>query len=68
MRTPNGLFYGETGRYPICLNSYIRCTNYLLKIVRMEENRPPFRAHRMLSVSDAKGKTNLGLGYSTDAV
>ena len=41
MRTPNDLVYGKTGRYPIYLNSYIRCTNYSLKIVRMEEHRLP---------------------------
>ena len=56
MRTPNDLVYGETGRYPIYLNSCIRCTNYWLKIVRMEENRLPYKAYKMLSVLDARGK------------
>ena len=51
-RTPNDIVYGETGRYPIYLNSYIRCPSYWLKIVRTEENRLPYKAYKMLSVLD----------------
>ena len=52
---PNDLVCGETGRYPIYLNSYIRCTNYWLKIVRMEEHRLPYKAYKR-SVLYARGK------------
>jgi hypothetical protein len=28
LRTPNDLVYGDTGRYPIVINSVIRCVKY----------------------------------------
>ncbi|WP_419612590.1 hypothetical protein, partial [Thiolapillus sp.] len=35
MRTPNDLVYGETDRFPITLNSAIRCIRYWLKLTCM---------------------------------
>jgi len=55
-RTPNDLIYGEFGRYPIYLNSYIRCIRYWLKLTRMSESRLPFKAYKMLYILDSKGK------------
>ena len=57
LRTPNDLVYGDLGRYPIYLNSYVRCINYWLKLTRMEEHRLPFKAYKMLHNLDEKGKT-----------
>ena len=47
MRTPNDLVYGETGRYPIYVNWYVRTISYWLKMYRMEEQRLLYRAHAM---------------------
>ena len=58
MRTPNDLVYGETNRYPIVLNSVIRCIRYWLKLTRMEEHRYPKKAYKMLRVFDERGKHN----------
>ena len=58
MRTPNDLVYGELGRYPIFINSSVRCIRYWLKLIRMEENRLPFKAYQMLYKLDEKGKVN----------
>ena len=33
MRTPNDLVYGETNRYPLFVNSAVRCIRYWLKSV-----------------------------------
>jgi hypothetical protein len=74
MQTPNDLAYGETNRYPIYLNSAIRCISYWLKITQMEDSRLPRKAYKMLHDLDARGKTNwvsklrvklydLGFGY-----
>lgn len=55
-RTPNDLVYGELGRYPIYLNSYIKCIKYWLKLVCMNENRLPAVAYKTLRDLDNKGK------------
>lgn len=58
MRTPNDLVYGETNRYPIYINSTIRCIRYWLKLTRMDNHRLPRKAYRMLHDLDEKGKRN----------
>jgi hypothetical protein len=55
-RTPNDLIYGELGRFPIYLNSYVKCIKYWLKLVHMNENRLPLKAYKTLCELDAKGK------------
>eukprot|EP00745_Piridium_sociabile_P017375 TRINITY_DN26146_c0_g1_i13.p1 TRINITY_DN26146_c0_g1~~TRINITY_DN26146_c0_g1_i13.p1 ORF type:complete len:408 (-),score=12.07 TRINITY_DN26146_c0_g1_i13:7-1098(-) len=55
-RTPNDLVYGELGRYPIYVNSYMKCIKYWLKLVRMSDNRLPAKAYRLLYDLDMRGK------------
>ena len=61
-RTPNDMImiYGEFGRFPIYLSSYVSCIRYWLKLTRMEEKRIPFKCYKMLLGLDAKGKKILG--------
>ena len=47
-RTPNDMVYGETGRFPVFINAQIRVVRYWLKILKMDENRLPKRAYRMM--------------------
>ena len=56
MRTPNDLVYGETNRYPLFVNSAVRCIRYWLKLTRMEASKLPSKAYRILHVLDARGK------------
>ena len=56
LRTPNDFLYGDLDRYPIYLNSYVRCISYWLKVLRMNECRLPFKAYKMLYFLDEKGK------------
>ena len=58
MRTPNDLVYGETNRYPIFLNSAIKCIRYWLKVTRMNDSRLPYKAYKMLYDLDSRGKSN----------
>ena len=58
MRTPNDLVYGETHRYPLYVNSAVRCIRYWLKLTRMEESKLPNKAYRMLYILDELGKRN----------
>ena len=47
-RTPNDMVYGETGRYPVSINTQIRVVKYWLRILNMDEDRLPKRVYRML--------------------
>ena len=51
MRTPNDLVYGETNRYPIYINSAIRCIQYWFKLLRMNNDRLPRKAYDNYVVS-----------------
>ena len=56
LRTPNDFVYGETNRYPLFVNSVVRCIRYRLKLTRMEASKLPKKAYRMLHVLDERGK------------
>ena len=58
MKTPNDLVYGETDRFPITLNSAVRCIRYWLKLTCMGEDRLPHKAYMMIYNLDARGKRN----------
>jgi hypothetical protein len=58
LRTPNDLVYGDTGRYPIVINSVIRCIKYWLKLVQMPDSRLPRKAYLMLYRLDEGKKNN----------
>ena len=45
MKTPNDHVYGETDRFPITLNSAIRCIRCWLKLTCMGEDRLPSKAY-----------------------
>ena len=56
MRTPNDLVYGDTSRYPMYVNSTLRCIRYWLKLLKMDISRLPRKAYKMLYDLDVKGK------------
>ena len=58
IKTPNDLVYGEVNRFPIYLNSAVRCIKYWLKLTQMEQARLPKKAYNMLYILDARGKSN----------
>ena len=58
VQTPNDLVYGETNRFPIYINSVVRCIKYWLKLTQMDETRLPKKAYNMLCDLDVKGKSN----------
>ena len=60
MRTPKDLVYGETDRFPVTLNSAIRCIRYGLKLTCMDEDRLPRKAYLILCNLDA-GVNEAGL-------
>ena len=57
-RTPSALVYGQTGRYPLYIITYVKCIKYWLNLVRMPENRLPIKAYKMLYALHSKNKNN----------
>ena len=55
-KLPNKFVYGETGRYPLYVNSAVRCIRYWLKILKMDMSRIPKQAYEMLLRMDNSGK------------
>ena len=73
-RTPNKLVYGELGRHPLQISCYIRAMKYWFRLLKMDSERLPNQAYRMLMNLDSNGKCNwasssrselqsLGFGY-----
>ena len=56
IKTPNKLIYPELGRYPLFINSQIRCLKYWFRLVQMDPNRLPKQAYSMLFLLDLNGK------------
>ena len=74
LKVPNKFVYGETGRYPLFVNSAVRCVRYWLRIIKLDFSRFPRQAYTMLFNMDENGKKcwashvrnilfNLGFGY-----
>ena len=58
VKTPSNLVYGETGRYPLYIQTNTRCVKYWLKITRMPEERLPVKAYKMLIALHSKNHNN----------
>ena len=65
LRTPNVMVYGETGRYPLFVNIYVKCIQFWLRILKMSPHRLPFKAYRMLLHLHEQNKKTLAssVGY-----
>lgn len=57
VKTPNKMIYGELGRFPLFVNSHIRCIKYWFRLLQMDEKRLPWQAYQMLVKLDENGKT-----------
>ena len=47
-RTPNVMVYGETGRYPLFVNIFVKSVKYWLPILEMPDHRFPYKSYKML--------------------
>ena len=47
-RTPNVVVYGETGRYPLFVNIFVKSVKYWLCILKMPDYRFPYKSYKML--------------------
>ena len=58
LRTPNTLVYGESGRYPLYVNIYVKQINYWLTLTRMGDDRIPKKCYKMLYNLHCSDKNN----------
>lgn len=57
LKVSNKFVYGELGRYPLYINSAVRCIKYWLKLLTLDISRIPRQAYLMLKNLDERGKT-----------
>ena len=57
LRTPDVMVYGETGRYPLFVNIYVKCITFWLRILKMPPCRLPFTPYEMLLHLHEQNKT-----------
>ena len=61
-KTPNDFVYGELGRFPLYVNSYVACVRFWLKLLTMDSTRLPLKCYKMLYDLDSKGKVTWASG------
>jgi hypothetical protein len=57
-RTPNAMVYGETGRYPLYIDSTISVLRYWFSLQKMEPHRIPRQVYEMLCISMSNSQKN----------
>ena len=55
--TPNKIVYGELGRYPLYITTYVRSINFWLRMQTLEDSRITKKAYNMLLNMDSRGIT-----------
>ena len=48
LRSPDKMVHGELGRYPLYVNSTLRCLKYWLRVLKMDDSRLPKQAYTMM--------------------
>ena len=56
--TPTVMIYGETGRYPLYIQAYVKIIKYWLRLLRMNTDRYPRKCYDMMKLYDSTGKRN----------
>ena len=54
----NKMIYGETGRYPLFITTYVTCVKYWIKLTRLPMTRICRHAYEMLLLQHEAGKQN----------
>lgn len=56
IKTPNKMVYGDLGRYPLYISSFVSCIRYWFKLLEMDHKRITYNAYQMLLGLDRDGK------------
>ena len=58
IHSSNTLVYGETGRYPLFIGTYVKCIKYWIKLTRLSPSRLCRQAYELLFIQYEAGKDN----------
>ena len=58
LQCSNKMIYGETGRYPLFVTTYVKCIKFWLKLTRLPMTRICRQAYEMLLLQHETGKQN----------
>ena len=58
LHSSNSVIYGETGRYPLYICTYVKCIKYWLRLIKLENNRICKQAYNMLVHQEELGYRN----------
>lgn len=56
IKTPNKMAYGELGRYPLFVQSQVRCIKYWFRLTKTDQNTLAKQAYIMMLSMDKDGK------------
>jgi hypothetical protein len=54
-KTPNSMIYGELGRHPLYINTFVKAVKYWLRLVQMPNGRFAKAAYETLKTMDERG-------------
>eukprot|EP00745_Piridium_sociabile_P027415 TRINITY_DN4419_c0_g1_i2.p2 TRINITY_DN4419_c0_g1~~TRINITY_DN4419_c0_g1_i2.p2 ORF type:complete len:156 (-),score=4.99 TRINITY_DN4419_c0_g1_i2:160-627(-) len=57
----NQVLYGDTGRYPLFIRTYVKCIRYWLKLLRLPHSRLCRQAYDMMLGQMEHGRETLGI-------
>eukprot|EP00745_Piridium_sociabile_P044188 TRINITY_DN9210_c0_g1_i1.p1 TRINITY_DN9210_c0_g1~~TRINITY_DN9210_c0_g1_i1.p1 ORF type:complete len:408 (+),score=9.52 TRINITY_DN9210_c0_g1_i1:2081-3304(+) len=58
LHASNTVVYGETGRHPLYIKTYVKCIKYWLRLIKLPSSRLCKQAYEMLLNEQEKGKEN----------
>ena len=58
LRTPNDMIYAEAGRYPLFIESAVRCVQYWFRLLKQDNSRYPKMAYLSLLAMHERGHVN----------
>ena len=59
LHSSNKMIYGETGRYPLFIRTYLKCIKYWLKLTRLPVTRICRQAYEVLLLQHEVGRRDL---------
>ena len=58
LHSSNKLLYGETGRYPFCIRTTVKCIKYWIRLIGLPSSRLCRQTYEMLLIQHNKGRIN----------
>ena len=65
IHSSNTVLYGETGRYPLYIRTFVRCIKYWVKLLKLPSSRICRQAYDMMLLQMEQGKDNWAFKVKT---